>query len=192
MGQIKQPKPAVLFSAISSFDQRLMDETREALAELWGNIQFASEVFEFDQTSYYRAQMGDELWKQFIAFEKLIDPAEVVNAKIRSNELESCFAPRGVEKGIERPVNIDPGYVTEAKLVLATTKDRDHRIYLSDGILAEVTLFYQNHCWNSSRWTYPDYKTDECLGFLDQCREFLRNLIHSPTGVTQDNMQSGL
>ncbi len=192
MGQIKQPRPAVLFSAISSFDEQLIDWARSELAVAWGEIRFCSPVFDFDQTSYYREQMGDDLLKQFIAFEKLIDPAEIVRAKMVSNELEARCADENTRAEISRPVNIDPGYVTEAKLVLATTKDRDHRIYLAQGILAEVTLYYQNHQWNASRWTYPDYKTEECFAFLDQCRHFLRNLIHSPTGITQDNVQRRL
>lgn len=182
----------MLFTAISSYDDALIDDARVRLSARWGSIQFQSPIFDFDQTAYYRKQMGENLRKQFVAFEKLVDPAEVVNAKITSNQLEDGFAVEYADSGVERPVNIDPGYVTEAKLVLATTKDRDHRIYLDRGILAEITLFYQNHGWNSSRWTYPDYKTVECHEFLDQCRSFLRNQIHSSTGVSRDNLQTGL
>jgi hypothetical protein len=78
-----------------------------------------------------------------------------------------------------RPLNLDPGYVTEAKLVLATTKDRDHRLYLADGIFGEVTLFFRQGAWQSRPWTYPDYQRAEYHQFLTQCREFLRVKLRS-------------
>lgn len=76
-----------------------------------------------------------------------------------------------------RPLNIDPGYISEAKLVLATTKDRDHRIYLSGGIFAEVTLHFRAKQWTSSRWTYPDYQREDFQAFFTKCRNLLRERI---------------
>jgi hypothetical protein len=76
-----------------------------------------------------------------------------------------------------RPLNLDPGYVSEAKLVLATTKDRDHRLYLQRGIYAEVTLHYYHRKWTPRDWTYPDYRSDEYHLFLDKCRDYLRQRL---------------
>ena len=177
MGDIRKPKPAVLFVAVSGGQRDALHWAEHALVQKWGAVAFAAEPFVFDQTSYYQSQMGESILKQFLAFEQLIDPAEIVSAKLHSNELESQYRTELVESTVDRPVNIDPGYVTEAKLVLVTTKDRDHRIYLSDGILAEVTLFYQKERWNESRWTYADYKTEHCHQFLDQCRDYLRRQL---------------
>ena len=78
---------------------------------------------------------------------------------------------------VERPINIDPGYVTEAKLILATIKDRDHRVYLGEGIYGEVTLAYYGKKWNPSRWTYPDYVSPENLDFVENCRLRLRQKL---------------
>ena len=79
----------------------------------------------------------------------------------------------------ERPLNLDPGYTTQAKLVLATTKDRDHRIYLRDGMFAEVTLTYVGKQWTHHRWSYPSYRTEEVAAFATACRQSLREYLRS-------------
>jgi hypothetical protein len=78
------------------------------------------------------------------------------------------------EHSESRPLNIDPGYLTEAKLVLASTKDRDHRIYLSQGIFAEVTLHFARGGWQARPWTYPDYQRADYHAFFTTCRDYLR------------------
>jgi hypothetical protein len=128
---------------------------------------------DFSETGYYTKTMGEGLQKQLLAFSDLIQQDEVVESKLQSNAWEDEFKSSGQWEE-DRPVNLDPGYLTEAKLVLATTKDRDHRIYLSRGIFAEVTLFYQGNDWQSSRWTYPDYQRPDFHEFYDRCREHLR------------------
>ena len=60
------------------------------------------------------------------------------------------------------------------KLVLATTKDRDHRLYLGEGIYAEVTLHYQGGAWRARPWTYPDCARGDYHEFFLRCREHLR------------------
>jgi hypothetical protein len=122
--------------------------------------------------------MGTGLNKQFLEFEKLISPGHIAPTKILSNDWEAQYASETEHEEI-RPLNIDPGYISEAKLVLVTTKDRDHRIYLQQGIFAEVTLFYRGGQWTSSRWTYPDYQRTDFQEFFTQCRELLRARIRS-------------
>lgn len=177
MGSISKPKPVVLFTAISSADEKAIRWGREALEDRWGPIELQSSIFNFDQTKFYQKQMGDDLRKQFVAFKNLVDPAFIVDAKLFSNQLEQEYREIAATE-LNRPINIDPGYVTEAKLVLATTKDRDHRIYLDRGILAEITSYYQGHHWQTSRWTYPDYNTPLCHQFLTQCRDYLRKHMY--------------
>ena len=111
--------------------------------------------------------------------ERLIDPATLPRIKLASNALEAELAQDGRHKFV-RPINIDPGYVTEAKLVLATTKDRDHRIYLGEGIYGEVTLFYQQHRWNASRWKDRNYGPlpNRCGKRRRQCGMLRRAAMH--------------
>ena len=123
--------------------------------------------------------MGIDLKKQLLAFTPLMDPEELPNTKLLSNDWEREFA-KIAAGSIPRPINIDPGYLTEAKLVLATTKDRDHRIYLGKGIYAEITLFYHQRQWRTSRWTYPDYQQPSYFDFFSQCRDFLRQQFAKP------------
>jgi hypothetical protein len=118
--------------------------------------------------------MGDQLLKQFVAFEPdCFEPSELARCKLESNQWELEYA--GLQRHPEpRPLNLDPGYLTEAKLVLATTKDRDHRIYLHDGIYAEVTLNWVHGGWVNQRWTYPDYQRADFQEFFTKCRDYLR------------------
>jgi len=66
---------------------------------------------------------------------------------------------------------LDPGYLEEAKLVLATTKNYQHRLYLGRGIYGEVTLRYTKKSFRSWEWTYPDYKTENYLEVFDCIRK---------------------
>jgi len=117
--------------------------------------------------------MGDQLKKKLFAYENWISPQALPDKKILANEWEQQFAD---ENNVPepRPLNIDPGYISEAKLVLATTKDRDHRVYLRDGIFAEVTLHFSGQKWLASRWTYPDYRAEKFHSFFTNCRNYLR------------------
>ena len=141
-----------------------------------GPVALASPLFEFAETKFYAETMGVNLYKQLFVFEEDFDPAQLPARKLKTNSLEILFGET-CPSDVARPINIDPGYLSEAKLILATTKDRDHRVYLRDGIYGEVTLFYLRSGWQYSRWTYPDYRRADYFLFLDQARMYLRNRI---------------
>ena len=126
-----------------------LDFVYDKAVEQWGAVQLLSPLFEFDQTTYYSKTMGSDLKKQFWGLKTLIDKGELPKIKHLTNEWEAEYADKYKSEHVARPVNIDPGYLTEAKLVLATTKDRDHRLYLAEGIL-RWTLYYQRRQWKSS------------------------------------------
>jgi hypothetical protein len=178
MGESRLHSPALLLLAAFSRHVEALQWARQRAADHWGPVALASDVFPFDQTNYYEASMGPDLKKILLAFEPLIDPPQLVPIKHETNGWEAEY--RQTHDWPElRPLNLDPGYLTEAKLVLATTKDRDHRIYLDRGIFAEVTLYYQRgRGWFGREWTYPDYRSPAYHRFLDQCRVYLRRRIH--------------
>lgn len=124
--------------------------------------------------------MGAVLFKRFWAFERLIDPGELAVIKRTTNRWEGEIAEqiRG-EKGesvSSRPLNLDPGYIDLGKLILASTKDHAHRIYLSNGIFAETTLMYTQKQWRPLPWTYADYQSEGYQKFFTECREHLHRL----------------
>ncbi len=191
MAQIKQPRPALLLiAAFSRHDAALAWARRRAERE-FGPLALESGPFTFGETDYYTPTMGSPLTKRFFAFERLIDPGRLAEIKILTNQWEQQYAdetaqataqdggdaPRGVEEARpQRPLNLDPGYLELAKLVLASTKDHAHRIYLGQGIYAEVTLQYrQSGGWQPQPWTFPDYRRADYHEFFDRCREYLRS-----------------
>lgn len=177
MGEITQPAGVLLILAAFSRHAAALDWARERAVAAWGPVALASPRFDFTETDYYQPTMGAGIQKCFWAFERLIDPAALVEVKIETNAWEAEYATKGghVEP---RPLNLDPGYLTPAKLVLASTKDHAHRLYLSRGIYAEVTLFYKDRRWQHRDWTFPDYRRGDYQQFFAECREHLRR--HAP------------
>lgn len=174
MGTAQEHPEVVLIVAACSRHGDALDWAQRVASEAWGPIALSSKVLNFDQTDYYEQSMGSNLLKTFFAFEELIDPARLTAAKHETNDWELSYRQQH-DHSEQRPLNLDPGYITEAKLVLASTKDHSHRIYLADGIYAEVTLHYQKKQWQHREWTYPDYRTSEYHQFFTQCRQYLRS-----------------
>jgi hypothetical protein len=176
MGQIKMPNPVKLIVSALAPGEGLLSAAREAVVAEWGAIDFESELLPFDHTTYYAPEFGPHLVRRIWAFVTLIDPAALPAIKVRSNEIEARWAVDG-----KRQVNLDPGYVSAAKLVLATTKNHGHRIYLGQGIYAEVTLRYRGlpyqpkvgggKAFQPWPWTYPDYGTARYCALFEEIRK---------------------
>lgn len=172
----RSPPAAVLFAAIFSRHVEAIEWTVPRLEEAWGSVVLRSPVFDHSETSYYQAEMGPGLRKQFVVIEGLYDPAEMANTKLQSNGWEMELAA-GANYAEPRPVNIDPGYLTLSKLVLASAKDRAHRIYLSSGIYAEECLYYLDGRWHIRPWTYPDYQRQDFQDFFVKVRDYLKQIL---------------
>jgi len=157
---------------------------KDTAESAWGPIALTSPDFDFVETGFYEKSMGNGLRKRFLAFEQLVDPGQLPDWKITSNDWEiQCHQQADWREA--RPLNLDPGYLTEAKLVLASTKDRDHRIYLDRGIYAEGTLFFHHGAWCTRPWTYPDYQRAEYHEFFLRCREYLRQRFRQSRATDQ-------
>lgn len=172
MGTPVKPDPVKLFVGMLSRSPGLLDEVEGMLVETFGETDVRSADLAFDFTDYYTDSMGDGLLRRFVSFAGLIDPGELAEVKLRTNEMEEAFAGRSDAK-VSRPVNLDPGYLTPAKVVLATTKNQAHRVCLRGGIYAEVTLSYHKGCYEPNPWTYPDYRTEAYREFFAGMRERL-------------------
>jgi Domain of unknown function (DUF4416) len=182
MGEIHQPAPALLMVAAISRSEAALEWAQERCVAHYGPAALASAAFDFSETDYYTRTMGVGLKKQFFAFEQLIDPGQLATIKRETNGWEAAYAALG-RHAEPRPLNLDPGYITPAKLVLASTKDHAHRLYLRDGIYAEITLMYRQRQWQALEWTYPNYRRDDYQRFFTQCRAWLLNCGRVAEGV---------
>ncbi|RMF39769.1 MAG: DUF4416 family protein [Planctomycetota bacterium] len=167
------PPPGLLFVAVFSRYQSALDWAVDCVQRNWGPVALASPRLVHRETAYYEAEMGGPLCKQLLVVEGLIDPSHLPVWKLQSNRWEAQLAEDGGYP-VRRPLNIDPGYVTLHKLVLASAKDRAHRIYLSQGIYAEPCLRYRAGQWEPWPWTYPDYRRSEYHQFLNRARQELK------------------
>lgn len=179
MAIIRKPLPVKLFIGMLSPDIDLFDISAEILRKEYGPIDYQSAVVPWDETDYYRDEMGAGIVRKFIFFDRLRDPGDLPEIKLFTNRLEKDFAVRAGDT-VRRRINLDPGYVTEAKVVLATTKDFAHRIYIGSTIYAEITLKYsiRDRGFIALDHTYPDYRTDAYRRVFNQARELLRTAIH--------------
>lgn len=166
------PPVLLLLAAFSRYDDAL-DWAREKAVAAWGPLDRESPHFDFQETHYYDPTMGAGLKKVFFTFQRPFEPEKLVEIKLATNRWEEEYAAQA-GKSEPRPLNLDPGYLTPAKLVLASTKDFAHRIYLSQGIYAEITLQYRHRRWQSHEYTFPDYRREDYQRFFSECREKLR------------------
>ncbi len=174
--------PVKLVVGLLTSDQSLLAEAQSALAEGFGTVTVKSEEIPFSFSDYYEKEMGPNLIRQWVGFHGLIESEQLVDFKRTTGSLEKRF----IGPNHKRRINLDPGLLSLHNLVLASTKGFAHRIYLRDGIYAELTLLFQSGKFQPLAWTYPDYQTPTCQDFLTRCRkELLADAALQRTG--QDN-----
>lgn len=165
MGTIRKPLPVKLISGFIFKEDKPLLRAESALKKKFGDFDFQSPVLDFTQTAYYQDEFGRPLKRKFVSFSRLVMPQQLPAIKAFTNKIEAVLKTAG-----RRTVNIDPGYLDLAKLVLASTKDYVHRVYLGKGIFAEMTLFYEKGAFHPWKWTYPDYRTSEYARIFDAIR----------------------
>ena len=168
MGTPRKPDPVKLFIGIMHDERLAIERVLGQLAGCFGETECSYGPVPFSWTDYYAPEMGEKCRKLYLCYAGLIDRDELPSIKVRTNALEQEHAADG-----RRKVNIDPGYLARDKLVLATTKDFFHRLYLGQGIYGEVTLHFQKGTFRHFSWTYPDYKEEKLQEFLIKARASL-------------------
>ncbi len=174
MGSEKHHSPVLLVCGILAANDNLASEIISILEAKWGTTVSISSRIPFDFTKYYDKEMGEGILRFYMGFDNLVEAGKIGDIKRQSNLIEKNFTIDG-----KRQVNIDPGYITLAKLVLATTKDATHRIYLGNGIFAESTLFFKSGTFYPWQWTYPDYRHDNTIQYFNTLREIYRQKLQS-------------
>jgi hypothetical protein len=175
MGVLVDPLSAKLFVGMLSGNAALFDACAHSLEADYGPVELESERTLWTYSNYYRDEMGPGLFRKFLCFERLIDPGILSSVKQRTTQLEASLAVNRAS-GKKRTINLDPGYVTESKVVLATTKDYSHRIYIGNRIYAEVTLRYRREMrtFVALEHTYPDFRSRKTQEWFVRVREYLR------------------
>lgn len=169
MWELKEPSPVKLFAGILAADRDSLSAGVEAVQDNFGKADLLSDVWPFTQTDYYRQETGENILRQFVSLEKLRSPGELAEIKHRTNSIEKELAGR-LNVSVPRPVNLDPGIIEPSKLVLATTKNYSHRIYIGKKIYAEVTLLYYKGSWRAFDYTYDDYRQQCYFDFFSKVR----------------------
>ena len=177
MGDPTSPDPALIVIGVIHSDESALDSAIEKLTAVIGPLRRVGESFPFRWTDYYQEEMGAGLTRCFLASERLVERQWLVELKLLANRIEKELAK---EDGSRR-INLDPGLMTLENFVLATTKNRGHRIYLRDGIFAEVTLMYVQGKFESLPWTFPDYQSEEVQGVLLGVRREYYHLLRDST-----------
>jgi len=174
MSRPQEAEPVKLIMSLFAIDRDVLRDIVSCLIETYGVTDFISGLLPFEYPSYYAAEMGPSLMRRFVSFENLIRPESLPDVKNLTNGLEDRFAVAE-----RRTVNIDPGYIAKAHLILATGKGYTHRPYLRDGIYADLTLMFSHKTFSTLPWTYPDYAEKSCIEMFNKIRaryvEQLRN-----------------
>ena len=175
MGTVKTPSPVKLFVGVLTALPDRVPEIESRLTRRFGKVDLRSEEFKFDLTHYYDEEIGIPIIRYFLAFDVLMAPGQISSIKHSTNELEIDFAKES--SGAPRPVNLDPGYLEESKIVLASTKNFYHRIFLAEGIYGEVTLHYRGGRWEAFPWSFPDFRSGRYDEFFTRLRRRYRDQL---------------
>lgn len=167
-------EPVCFFCAVMYQNPMQFDNALKAMKKKWGAVHIISPEYSFSEiTPYYHKEMGEGLNKKIVIFEELRQIEGLYKTKVEANQIEAAFADSG-----NRTVNLDPGYLTEAKLILFSTKNFFHRLYLGEGIFGELTLYYQSKKgYSALDWSYPDYQKPEIIDFFNQVRIWFRKKL---------------
>lgn len=166
MGKIVEPSKVKMIAALLWNETVVISNVYDRLEKEWGSIDARSTVYDFTHTGYYKDEFGQQLKKQFVSFEKLADIDAMPDIKILGNKIEDEF-----NFGGKRTVNIDPGYIANAKLVMPTTKNLPHRVYIGKKIYADLQLIYKKPTFHTILWTFADYKEPFNLEFFNKVRD---------------------
>jgi hypothetical protein len=176
----RNPPPAKFFMAVMVPWNQFYPEVEEYLSRELGPLEHRSVLYDFSAFSkYYDAEMGGRAWKYFVTFRQLLPMDSLRKVKLYAEQAQDYFAIESAG-GVRRGVNLDPGYLTGWNLVLSTVKNHAHRLYLGDGIFAEVTLLFRRHSFQTLPWTYRDYSYGPVVDFFHSVRsDYLKQLRDS-------------
>lgn len=165
MAEAKKALLAKLIIGIMYAEEKIYEQTIEILKQQFGEFEQGPTI-NFNFTNYYQEETGKNLKKTYVVFEEQINREKLPQIKILTNKIEKDFLTED-----KRKINIDPGYLTEHQVVLASAKEHPHRIYLADGIYGQIVLVFCRNEWITVDKTFADYKQKEVQEFLMNIRK---------------------
>jgi len=179
MSAPKIPEPArLVISALTPHDD-LVQPISIRLAEELGPVQEQIGPIQFNYTDYYDREMGPGIFRWLLSFAQLVDKSSLASIKLLTNGVEQSYTERG-----KRKINLDPALLSLGNFVLATGKDNAHRIYLNEGIFADLTLVFRGGTYRPLDWTYPDYADPTLIDILNRIRDDYKSCLRGPAAVT--------
>lgn len=159
----------ILFVGALFSEKKIFDDIFPVLQDKFGKIFFQSNIQPWEYSDHYNKELGTPIYRNFIFFDGIIDPSTLADIKLVTNDLEAIYSHAG-----KRRINLDPGYITLAKVVLASTKNYSHRIYLGKGIYAELAMLYKNQQFIPMPYTYNDYKDQTYVTMFMKVRNLFK------------------
>jgi hypothetical protein len=172
MAAAREAESVLMFIGALAADARALSEAKVALGREFGPASVEMPPAPFVFTQYYRRELGPTPLRAFFGYDSPFPPDGLAGLKTATNAIEGELAAR-IGPPWPRPVNLDPGYLAPDKIVLASAKNFSHRIYLSMGVYAEVTLQYAKGRFVPLPWTFPDYASGIYFGFFSGLRGLL-------------------
>ena len=164
MAHPKQLVKVKLISGIFYRDIDTYEQVKQKLVEEFGEIDFESSEYDFNEfTDYYEKEMGTCLKKRIISFHQLID--RDILADIKEN-IEDSFSTNN-----NRDINIDTGYLTQHNIVLASAKQMPHKVSIGKGYFGDVVLTYSNNNYYHYFKTFMDHKSDKVKDIYKKIRQ---------------------
>jgi hypothetical protein len=121
--------------------------------------------------------MGGGLVRTLVSFTALMPASHLPGLKHAAAAIEAHLATAG-----HRRYNLDVGYLDLGKLVLASFKARGDKLYLCDGVWADVTLRFAKGGFEPLPWSFPDFRDGRYHGELRAIRERLKEQLNAGAG----------
>lgn len=174
MSTPREPRPGKLvLSVLAAADwwAAVWPDFRAGLVGRHGPVDYETPLLPFEHTAYYDKELQRPphggLFRRILGFERPVPLDGLVAVKLATNADERSQA----RADGSRRVNLDPGLLTLERLILASGKNFTHRVYLGQGIWADLTLIYNRKSgWVALPWTFPDYATEDMKRRLTELR----------------------
>lgn len=153
MAKIEQPLPVKYLIAVLYHDAGYLAKVTAELVTRWGAIDFTGADHLFDVTDYYEPEMGAPLLRRLLSFEKLYSPTLIVDMKLACNDIEDAISVDN-----KRTANLDAGYLDHNKFLLASAKEAGQKVYLDNGIYADLSGRYKAGKYQPFEWSFPDFR----------------------------------